>query len=378
LAVKTPGQEPVLPHAATTPPSLSAGREETASAAAGVEGVSVDPTMTAPHPLVDYFGRIHSYLRISITDRCDLRCKYCMPAEGIVLQPRAQILTLEEIERLARLLVKLGVTKIRLTGGEPMVRKGILGLMRSLGRIPGVRELGVTSNGVLLADQVPQVVEAGVTHLNLSLDTWRADRFLQITRRDDFARVRRCLDQALVGGFKSVKLNCVVMAGVNDDELWDFVAFTREHPISVRFIEYMPFSGNGWDFGHLFPYLKMKARIEERFTLAPLPRSNRNDTTTLFQVPGHAGTVGFITSMTEHFCGTCNRLRLTSDGNIKNCLFDNGELGLRDPLRAGASDEALEAIIRESVRRKFEHHGGHETPDLIALDPGRSMIQIGG
>lgn len=336
------------------------------------------PQKPSSGPLVDTFGRLHSYLRISVTDRCDLRCQYCMPPEGIDLQPRSQILTLEEIERLAGILVRLGVTKIRLTGGEPMVRKGVVRLMQKLSALPGLTSLGLTSNGVLLADQLPAVLEAGVKHLNLSLDTWHPDRFHRITRRDDFAQVRRCLDQSLSLGFRSVKLNCVVMAGVNDDELWDFVAFTRDHDLSVRFIEYMPFSGNGWDHGHLFSFQQMLTRIEERFELKPLPRSNHNDTTTLFQVPGFRGTVGFITSMTDHFCSTCNRLRLTSDGNIKNCLFDNGELGLRDPMRAGASDDELEAIIRESVWRKFAHHGGHETPDLIALDPGRSMIQIGG
>lgn len=356
---------------------LTSHPQSTSQNGATLQAAAGEMALT-PDPLRDTFGRTHTYLRISVTDRCDLRCTYCMPAEGITLQPRAQILSLEELERLARLFVRLGVSKIRLTGGEPMVRKGIEKLLHTLGHLEGVQELGITSNGVLLASRMQQVVDAGVTQLNLSLDTWRRDRFAEITRRDDFDAVRRALDLALQAPFRSLKLNCVMMAGVNDDELEDFVAFTEHHDIAVRFIEYMPFSGNGWDFSKLLSFRTMLERIRQRFPLEPLERAHVSDTATNFRVPGFKGSVGFITSMTEHFCGACNRLRLTSDGNIKNCLFDNGELSLRDPMRAGASDLELENVIRESVIRKKAHHGGHETPELIALDPGRSMIQIGG
>ncbi len=168
------------------------------------------------------------------------------------------------------------------------------------------------------------------------------------------------------------------MRGINDDELLDFVSFTRENNIAVRFIEYMPFSGNGWDTNRLFPFREMLERIRDQYDLIPVEREHLSDTATRFRVPGFVGTLGFISSMTDHFCATCNRLRLTADGNIKNCLFDNGEIRLRDPMRAGAGDDALRELIQLSVRRKFAHHGGHETPELLALDPGRSMIQIGG
>ena len=334
--------------------------------------------MGASSGLVDTFGRRHTYLRISVTDRCDLRCRYCMPPEGIQLQPRSEILTIEEIIRLARLLVDEGVNKIRITGGEPMVRRGIDQLLHALGHLDGVKDLGITTNGVLLSDRMDMIRRAGVTQLNLSLDTWRRERFHQITLRDQFDAVRKTLDLALEARFQSLKLNCVVMRGINDDELLDFVSFTRENNIAVRFIEYMPFSGNGWDTNRLFPFREMLERIRDQYDLIPVEREHLSDTATRFRVPGFVGTLGFISSMTDHFCATCNRLRLTADGNIKNCLFDNGEIRLRDPMRAGAGDDALRELIQLSVRRKFAHHGGHETPELLALDPGRSMIQIGG
>lgn len=345
-----------------------------------------DPTTTPaalkpaapPHPLVDRFGRHHSYLRISVTDRCDLRCRYCMPPEGVQLQPREQILTLEELEALARLFVRLGVRKIRLTGGEPMVRRGIVDLLGRLAKLPERPELGLTTNGVLLADALPEVLSAGVTAINLSLDSWRADRFAQITLRDKLTQVLRSLEGILAAPLRSRKLNCVVMKGVNDDELLDFVAFTREHDLAVRFIEYMPFAGNGWDLSRLLPYQEMLRRIRERYPLEPLGPESRHDTATRFRIPGFKGTIGFITSMTQHFCAGCNRIRLTADGHLKNCLFDHGELSLRDPLRAGASEQDLIDLIALALQKKHAHHGGHETPESIARDPGRSMIQIGG
>lgn len=331
------------------------------------------------HPLVDRFGRMHTYLRISVTERCDLRCRYCMPPEGIQLQPRTHILSLEEIEGLARLFIRLGVKKLRLTGGEPMVRRGILDLLGRLSRLQPYPDLGMTTNGVLLADVLPEVLAAGVTAINLSLDTWKADRFEQITLRPQLPQVLRSLDGMLASTtLRSKKLNCVMMRGVNDDELLDFVAFTRDHDLSVRFIEYMPFSGNGWDGSKLLPYQEMLRRIREVYPLEPLEAESRHDTASRFRVPGFKGTLGFISSMTDHFCGGCNRIRLTADGNLKNCLFDHGEVSLRDPLRAGADEEALISLIAQALQRKFAHHGGHETPEGIALDPGRSMIQIGG
>jgi len=300
-----------------------------------------------------------------------------MPAQGIPLQPRAEILDIEEIHRLARLLVSAGVTKIRVTGGEPLVRKGIEPLLKGLSDL-GVKSLGMTTNGVLLSRRLEAVLAAGVTHINISLDTFRPERFAFITRRENFELVMHAIDRALAAPLRAVKLNCVLMRGFNDDELSTFVEFTRTRAIGVRFIEYMPFNGNEWDFSRLYPFSQMMETLEARFDLVPMTPESPNETAVVYQVPGYAGTVGFISSMTQHFCASCNRLRLTADGNLKNCLFDNGEVSLRDPMREGATDDELMAIMRSAVQRKFAHHGGHESPERLAQDPGRSMIQIGG
>lgn len=335
--------------------------------------------MTSPYEtLTDLFGRRHDYLRISVTDRCNLRCRYCMPHEGIHLEPRARILTLEEIVRIARLFVQLGTHKIRITGGEPMVRQGIVHLLAELGRLPGLKELGMTTNGSLLNDRVSDVAKAGVTHINFSLDTFRPDRYFKITMRDRFADVVRAVRRSTIAGFEEVKINCVVMKGVNDDELNDFVAFTRDHAVSVRFIEYMPFSGNSWDAARLLPYQDMLEQIRASYDLEPCGRERSSDTAFNYRVPGHLGTIGFITPMTNHFCASCNRLRLTSDGNLKNCLFGDGEVDLKGPLRRGASDEDLIALIQASILRKKAHHGGSATYLTRSPENGRTMMEVGG
>ena len=325
--------------------------------------------------LTDLFGRRHSYLRISVTERCNLRCHYCMPEEGVPLRPRSHILTFEEIERVARLFVRHGVDRIRLTGGEPLVRKDIERLVSLLSEIDGVESLTVTTNGILLDRKLDALREAGLTGLNISLDTLRADRFVEISRRPGLERVLEAIDRSIEAGYVPTKINCVVMKGVNDDELEEFVALTHLKPVRVRFIEYMPFSGNGWSDGYFVSWKEMRDRIESCYgTLERLPE-RPNSTSRDFTVPGYRGSVGFISSMSDHFCDSCNRLRVTADGNLKVCLFGQREVSLRDMMRTGKSDEEMEEVVRASVRRKAAQHAGMYN---LVDGENRPMILIGG
>lgn len=324
--------------------------------------------------LIDNFGRKHTYLRISVTDRCNLRCVYCMPLEGIQFQNKKNILTYEEIERIAAVFVKLGITKIRITGGEPLVRKNLEWLIASLHRLDGVESLALTTNGTLLAAKAQNLRAAGVSALNISLDTFKKDRFKEIARRDDLADVLRGIEKALEIGFPSVKLNMVVMSGWNDDEVLDFVEFAYDKPVNVRFIEYMPFKENGWQPEKVVTFKELRARIETRFELEAIeaePSAVAKD----FALRGGTGSVSFITSMSESFCSTCNRLRLTADGSIKSCLFYPAEINLRHALRQGASDQDIEDMIMYSLSMKPE---AHPPAEEIAANENRSMIEIGG
>lgn len=329
--------------------------------------------------LTDTFGRGHTYLRISLTERCNLRCTYCMPEEGVPLKPTSAQLTASEIERLARLFVSEGVTKIRLTGGEPLVRKDIVEIAERIGRLDGLRELAITTNAILLEDRLPALKAAGLTHLNISLDTLRPERFKKITRRGGMEVVVAAIEAALEAGYgvpeQPLKINAVVMRTVNDDELASFVAWTRDAPIQVRFIEYMPFDGNGWNRTELVPLTEMRACIEEAFGPVEALPGEPEDTATAFRVPGFVGSFGFIASMTTPFCAGCNRLRMTADGSFKVCLFGPKEVSLRDMIRAGATDDELRAVIGVAVRGKKAAHAGM---DALAETPNRPMILIGG
>lgn len=324
--------------------------------------------------LRDRFDRTHQYLRISVTDHCNFRCAYCMPPQGFSFLPHAGLLSNEEIVRLARLFMGLGIHKIRLTGGEPMLRQDLPDLISALAKLEHVQCLAMTTNGFYLAGQAKMLKELGLQAINISLDTLRPDRFLQITGRHGLPEVLAGVQAAVEAGFESVKLNVVVMSGVNEDELLDFVAFTRNLPIQLRFIEYMPFQDNRWSPEGLISYAEMLERVRSRYELRPLP-GELSAVAKEFELAGHVGTVGFITSMTDHFCGNCNRLRLTADGRIKTCLFDETETGLRNPLREGASDADLEALIRSAVFNKQEGHAPMET---LALVKNRPMVAIGG
>jgi molybdenum cofactor biosynthesis protein A len=325
--------------------------------------------------LTDSFGRFHDYLRISLTERCNLRCVYCMPAEGVRLEERSRLLTFEEIERLARFFVARGVRKIRLTGGEPLVRRDAVELVAALGRIEGLEALAITTNGLLLKDRLPALKSAGLTHINVSLDTLREDRFHTITRRTGLHHVLEAVDAALEHGYSGTRINCVVMRGQNEDEILDFVQLTRARPIGVRFIEYMPFSGNGWAQDIMVPFQEMLDTVRAAHPdLEPVP-GGPNAVSSEYRIPGAAGTVGFISSMTDKFCAGCNRIRLTADGRLMMCLFGQDGISLRDALRAGASDGELERLIGPAVQDKKASHDGMLA---IASDPNRPMILIGG
>ncbi|HEY9783882.1 MAG TPA: GTP 3',8-cyclase MoaA [Candidatus Obscuribacterales bacterium] len=324
--------------------------------------------------LVDNFGRRHTYLRISVTDRCNLRCRYCMPAEGIAFKSKQDILTFEEICRVASVFVKMGITKIRLTGGEPLVRRNLEELARSLAGISGVEILALTTNATLLAPKAQVLRDAGVSALNISLDTMKRERFNFISRRDDFQNVMQGIEAALNVGFPSLKLNMVVVSGFNDDEIVDFADFAHRHPVNVRFIEFMPFKDNDWASDKVICFKEMKESIEKYYTLAPLeaePSAVAKD----FAIVGGKGSVSFITSMSDSFCGTCNRLRLTADGSIKSCLFSPAEINLRIRLREGADDKEIEQMILYSLSLKPE---AHPPAEEIAAQDNRAMIEIGG
>jgi cyclic pyranopterin phosphate synthase len=297
-----------------------------------------------------------------------------MPAQGIDWQHPNEILTCEEIVRVAGIFIAHGITKIRLTGGEPTVRPDLEALIEELARLPGLKSLLMTTNGVSLKQKGKDYKRLGLTGLNISLDTLQPDKFEKITRRNHFGDVLEGIEAAIAAGFHPIKLNVVVMAGVNDDEILDFVHFVKDKPLNVRFIEFMPFKNNDWQEGRMVSYAEMKGKIKNAFSLMPIVQAP-TDVAKDFAIEGFQGTISFITSMTENFCGACNRLRLMADGSIKSCLFFPAEVSLRDDLRAGASDAMITQKIREAVRLKPEGHAAmRELPGL----ENRSMIQIGG
>ncbi|XP_063765026.1 molybdenum cofactor biosynthesis protein 1 isoform X3 [Eleginops maclovinus] len=325
--------------------------------------------------LTDNFGRKHSYLRISLTEKCNLRCQYCMPEEGVKLTPRSQLLSTSEILTLARLFVQEGVEKIRLTGGEPLIRPDILDIIAELRKLEGLKTIAVTTNGMNLARLLPKLKDTGLDLINISLDSLVPAKFEFIVRRKGFHKVIEGIDKAIEMGYNPVKVNCVVMRGLNEDELLDFVSLTEKKPLDVRFIEYMPFDGNKWNFKKMVSYQEMLDHIKQQWPNLERLETGHTETAKTFKVPGFKGQVGFITSMSDHFCGSCNRLRITADGNLKVCLFGNSEVSLRDVLRSGASEEEVLQIVGAAVGRKKKQHAGMFN---ISQMKNRPMILIGG
>ncbi|CAM4551149.1 unnamed protein product [Caretta caretta] len=308
--------------------------------------------------LTDRFGRQHNYLRISLTEKCNLRCQYCMPEEGVQLTPKSELLTTQEIITIARLFVKEGVDKIRLTGGEPLIRPDVVDIVAQLNKLEGLQTIAVTTNGINLARLLPRLKEAGLDAINISLDTLVPAKFEFIVRRKGFHKVMEGINKAIELGYNPVKVNCVVMRGLNEDELLDFVALTKNQPLDVRFIEYMPFDGNKWNYKKMVSYKEMLDTVRQRWPELEKLACEASSTAKAYKVPDFQGQISFITSMSEHFCGSCNRLRITADGNLKVCLFGNSEVSLRDHLRAGASEDKLVQIIGAAVGRKKKQHAG--------------------
>jgi cyclic pyranopterin phosphate synthase len=332
--------------------------------------------MDALPPLVDGFGRIGDDLRVSVTDRCNFRCVYCMPAEGLRWLPRDEVLSFEEILRLVRLFAALGVRTVRLTGGEPLVRADLPDLVGMIaGALPEV-DLSMTTNGHRLAELAEPLARAGLRRVNVSLDSLHPERFHRITRRDALPRVLNGLDAADAAGLHPVKLNAVMVRGVNDDEAVAFADLAKARGWHVRFIEYMPLdAGHEWTREQVVPAAELLARIA---AVHPMRRADEHGPEPAVRwlfADGAPGSVGFIASVSEPFCGSCNRLRLTADGHFRTCLFALDEVDLRGPLRAGASDAELEALIRAAVARKW---AGHRINEADFVRPEKSMSQIGG
>ncbi len=327
--------------------------------------------------LLDTFGRIHDNLRISITDRCNVRCFYCMPEEGVKYIPHEEILRFEEIEHFVRVAVSLGVTKVRVTGGEPLVRKGLPVLIRMLSSIPGIRDLALTTNGVLLAKHAKDLYDAGLRRLNVHLDTLDRERFLRITRRDDLDKVLEGLQVAREMGFGPIKINAVAVKNLVEPDIVPLARFGREHGMEIRYIEFMPLDAQGlWARDSVLTAGEIIQTLSREVSpLIEIPDRDERAPATEYRYADGLGSVGFIASVSRPFCLNCNRIRLTSDGKLRYCLFAIEETDVKGLLRSGASDEEIAATIRATVHRKWM---GHEinSPQFVA--PPRPMYAIGG
>lgn len=315
-------------------------------------------------------------MRLAVTDRCNLRCFYCMPEEGIKYLPQKELLTFDEILRITTITAGMGISKIRLTGGEPFVRTDLMDLIRSMTKIKGVNELHITTNGILTAPHIPELKQLGIKSVNLSLDTLDPARFRSITRRDEFAKTWDTLQQ-LVASNIPVKINAVVMDGKNIDDIIPLIELTKDHPISVRFIEEMPFNGEGnhyprltWTHNRILSYIKENYPSLDKLTDAP------NATAYGYKVPGYHGTIGIIAAFSRTFCGTCNRIRVTAQGTLKTCLYDDGVLNLKDLLRSGETDAMIEEHLMQAFGSRAKD--GFEAEKHRKKQVSESMSTIGG
>ncbi|GAA2836211.1 GTP 3',8-cyclase MoaA [Kitasatospora paracochleata] len=335
---------------------------------------STEHTHGAPTPLVDRYGRVHTDLRVSLTDRCNLRCTYCMPAEGLAWLPRAEVLTDDEIVRLADIAVhRLGIRTVRLTGGEPLLRRGLPGLIARLAALGP--ELSLTTNGIGLARTATELRAAGLRRVNVSLDTLRPERYAEITRRDRIADVFAGLAAAKAAGLDPVKINAVPVRGVNDDEILDLVEFAATHGYRMRFIESMPLDAQGaWDRDRMVTADELLDILGARWDLVPVGRHG-NAPAEEWRIAGTDTVVGVIASVTRPFCGGCDRVRLTADGQLRNCLFATRESDLRALLRGGADDDRIERAWRDTIARKGP---GHDISSADFVQPARPMSAIGG
>jgi len=327
--------------------------------------------------LTDRYQRPIDYLRVSITDRCNLRCIYCMPLGGAEKLHHQDILSYEEFLRLIHVAVDMGITKVRLTGGEPLVRKGVTNFCRRLAGIPGLQSLSLTTNGILLEECAQDLYAAGIRRVNISLDTLQRQKFLRITRRDDFHRVWRGIQTAKETGLNPIKINVVVMRGINDDEIVDLAKLTLDFPYHIRFIEFMNIGNN--ENALLQHYVSSDVILDKLSGFAPLEQviaRQTNGPARHFRWPDARGMIGIISPISHHFCPSCNRLRLTADGKLRNCLFSDKEVDIKSPLRSGATNFELSEILRDSIDNKPEKH--RLQAEVFRKCQSRPMIAIGG
>ncbi|MFK7769955.1 MAG: GTP 3',8-cyclase MoaA [Mariniblastus sp.] len=332
--------------------------------------------MTNSLPIVDSYKRAHTALRISVTDRCNIRCFYCMP-EIVQFLPKRDVLSFEEIQRLTTILARQGVNQIRITGGEPLVRKDLWKLIQKIKVIDGIKDVALTTNGILLADQAQQLRDAGLDRLNISLDTIDPVVFERITRRKGLEKVVEGIEVAQSVGFTNIRINAVSMVGISETEIIPLAQFSRDKGLELRFIEFMPLDGdNAWETDRVLSGDQVRTILSSG--IAPLVAADRPDTSQPavdFRYSDGIGSVGFINSVTQPFCGTCNRMRVTAEGKFRNCLFSGEEWDVRDVMRSGGSDAEIESVIRDCIMHK---KAGHGTNDEGFLRPEKAMYQIGG
>lgn len=328
--------------------------------------------------LLDNHGRKINYVRLAVTDRCNLRCFYCMPEEGIKYIPREQLLSYEEMERMLRVLAGMGIEKLRITGGEPFVRRDMISFLERVSKITGLKEINLTTNGTLTRPLIPQLKAMGIRSVNLSLDSLDPQRFFEITRRDVFPEVIGAFHALLDHGIKT-KVNAVVMEGRNTQDIIPMAELTRQYPVSVRFIEEMPFNGEGnnypvlvWNHRKIIDHLRTHYPDIEKIPDPP------HSTSMNYRIPGHQGTVGIIAAYSRTFCGTCNRIRVTPQGMLKTCLYDDGVFNIRDLMRAGASNAELATAIREAIGHRAKDGYEAERNRRFGLPVSESMSTIGG
>lgn len=342
-----------------------------------VQGNRMITDISPVEPLVDRFGRVHTNLRISVTDRCNIRCFYCMPEENVQFKPRAEILTFEEIAAFTRVVARMGVNKLRLTGGEPLMRADLHLLVEQLAQIEGIHDIALTTNGMFLAEQAQALKAAGLGRLNISLDALSEETFRRIARRSGLQQVLNGIFAARQAGFDRIRLNAVAIRGITEAEVIPLARFAREHDLELRFIEFMPLDAeSNWNTQQVLSGESIREMIQEAIgPLVPSDRPDPSQPAVDYQFADGSGRVGFINPVSQPFCGDCNRLRITADGKLRNCLFSTVEWDVRQLLRSGASDEEVMRLVRDCVAAKRAGHG-IDSPEFIK--PERAMYQIGG
>jgi molybdenum cofactor biosynthesis protein A len=325
--------------------------------------------------LIDNHGRAINYLRLAVTDRCNLRCFYCMPHEGIEFLPKTHLLSFEEMYRLIFLLAEMGISKVRITGGEPFVRKELMDFLWKISEIKGIEKINLTTNGVLTAPYVPELKKLGIASINLSLDSLDRNRFFEMTRRDELPNVLKTFDAILENDIP-LKINSVMMAGKNDEDIFSLVELARTQPVGIRFIEEMPFNGEGEKLAYFLSYKEIMAKISSKYPDIVKIQDEPNSTSYNYQIPNFKGKVGVIAAFSRTFCGTCNRLRITPTGDFKTCLYDDGVMNVRDMLRSGMSNSELAAHLQNAIGHRAKD--GFEAESLRKTKVSESMTTIGG